>query len=117
MEDDDVNDFIQKLIEEKCMEITGIDESGEFILTVTPKMAQLYPEIWSEVVSITNTIVNELCEMNLVNVVIKTNGETFVSPNENTLNYLDYDLTEEQQMLIESIIHRMNEDGYDIAND
>lgn len=109
--------FIEFLVEEGCMEITGMDEKGEFILSVTPKMEELFPEIWEEILAMSNQLVYELWQKNLVEIVFRTDGDIFVSPNDNTLNYREYELTEEQSMMIESIINRMNQEGYDVNND
>lgn len=109
--------FIEFLVEEGCMEVTGIDESGEFILSVTPKMEKMFPELWEEVLAMSNKLVYELWQKDLVNIIFRTDGEIFVSPNENTLNYMQQDLNEEQTMMMEAIVNRMNQEGYNANND
>lgn len=105
--------FIEYLIEEGCMEVTGIEPSGEFLFSVTPKMEEIFPEIWDEIMSFSNQLVYELWQKDLVDVIFNSNGETLVTVNDNTLKYKEYELNEEQELMIETIINRMNSEDYD----
>lgn len=108
--------FIEYLIEEGCMEVTGIDPNGNFLFSATPKMEKMFPEIWDEIMSFSNQLVYELWQKDLVDVIFNSNGETLVSPNDNTLKYKEYELNEEQELMIEAIINRMNSEGYDAGD-
>jgi hypothetical protein len=90
------------------MEVTGVDESGEFVLSVTPKMQEMFPEIWEEIISMSNELVYELWQKDLVELIFKKDGDILVGTNENTINYRNYELTEEEVMMIETIINRAN---------
>lgn len=109
MEDYDeelARNFIEYLIEEGCMEVTGVDENGEFVLSVTHKMQEMFPEIWDEIVSMSNELIYELWKKDLVDIVFKNNGEILVGTNSNTINYKEYDLSEEELMMVETILNR-----------
>jgi hypothetical protein len=116
-EDDEMSAlFIEHLIEIGCMEVVGIDQSGEFIISVTPKMAEHFPEIWDEVVQMTNQAVYNLWSKGLVEIAFMQNGTPYVMPNENTEKYQSYDLEEEEIMTVETIIRKMREDRDEIPN-
>lgn len=117
MDDDQVADFIEYLVEIGCMEITGVAEDGDFLLSATPLMAEMFPEMWDEIMSMTNQIVYELWQLDLLNVTFKTDGEILVTPTDNTLKYREYELTQEQRMLMDSIIHKIIEsDSHDVTD-
>lgn len=108
-DEEDARLFIEFLVEEGCMEVTGVDENGEFVLSVTAKMEEMFPEIWEEIISMSNELVYELWQKDLVEIVFKNDGDILVGVNDNTLNYKQYDLSEEQIMMIETIIVRASE--------
>jgi hypothetical protein len=101
--------FIEFLIDNGCMEVVGVNDDGEFLFSMTSKMEEMFPEIWEEVMSMTNFAVNGLWQKGLVELVFQSSGEILVSPNDNTLKYKQYDLTEEETLTIETIISRMND--------
>jgi len=109
--EEDYEEFTRQLIDrfvsEGVMEMIGIDEQGEFIYKMTPLMMELYPEVYDEYMSTTNSIVQELWEKELIDVVIKDDGEFGIFLNENTMNYKEYDLDEDQLLMIEEIIRMM----------
>lgn len=108
--------FIEHLIEIGCMEVVGIDQSGEFIMSVTPKMAEYFPEIWDEIVEMTNKAVYSLWMKDLVDIAFLQDGTPYVMPNDNTENYQQHELDEEELMTIETLIRKMREHDNDIPN-
>ena len=101
--------FIEFLVDNGCMEVIGVNEDGEFLFSMTEKMQEVFPEIWDEVLAMTNTAINGLWQKGLVEVICQPDGQILVSPNQNTLKYKEYELEEEELMTIETIINRMND--------
>lgn len=61
-EDNDTKKIMEKLIINGALEITGIDDTGEFLYSFTPKLKILMPELYNEHLNNVNKEVMNLWE-------------------------------------------------------
>jgi hypothetical protein len=68
MFEEDKENIIQHYIEIGAVEISGIDESGEFIFTITPLAQEVAPDLWYAHQENVENILLNLFEKGLLNI-------------------------------------------------
>ena len=89
MEDSEGNDLFDYYMEIGAIELSGIDESGEIVFSVTDKAKELAPELWKAHADYVDETLLELYSKDLISVEYNENLQATIS------------LTEEAQRIIE----------------
>jgi membrane protease subunit (stomatin/prohibitin family) len=89
MEDSQGNDLFDYYMEIGAIELSGIDESGEIVFSVTDKAKELAPELWKAHADYVDETLLELYSKDLISVEYDENLQATIS------------LTEEAQKIIE----------------
>ena len=74
----DPDDALDYYIEIGVVEISGIDEEGEFIFKVTPKAKDLAPQLWEAHEQHVDEVLLGLFEEGLLNVSYNENLEAYI---------------------------------------
>lgn len=74
----DPDDALEYYIEIGAVEISGIDDSGEFIFKVTPKAKELAPDLWMAHEQHVDEVLLGLFEEGLLNVSYNENLEAYI---------------------------------------
>jgi hypothetical protein len=89
MEDSEGNDLFDYYMEIGAIELSGIDESGEIVFSVTDKAKDLAPELWKAHADYVDETLLDLYSKDLISVEHDENLQATIS------------LTEEAQRIIE----------------
>lgn len=65
--------MIEELILQGCLEVAGIDSNGKFLYTFTPKLKELFPELYEEHIHHVNSEIMLLWQLGYVDVDILSN--------------------------------------------
>lgn len=79
--------FLEKLILEGAIEVSGLDsETGEFLYSFTPKILDLFPDIYNEHINYINAKVLSLWSQGFLDVRLDENQEMIVKITEKAIN-------------------------------
>ena len=65
MENDDIMNY---LIEQGGIEVSAVDENGEFLYSFTPKLKDILPELYNEHMNKVNSDISHFWELGFLNV-------------------------------------------------
>jgi len=79
--------FLEKLILEGAIEVSGLDsETGEFLYGFTPKILDLFPEIYNEHINYINAKVLSLWSQGFLDVRLDENQEMVIKITEKAID-------------------------------
>jgi hypothetical protein len=101
---DKEREMVDKLILENALEVSGVDsETGELLYTFTPKIKDIYPELYAEHMNHVNSEIMKLWERGYVDIDFFIKDPS-VSLTEKALDEAEYGkLSKDEQWAIEEL--------------
>ncbi len=87
MDEQDNEKFLEMLILKGAIEVSGLDsETGEFLYGFTPKILELFPDIYNEHINYINAKVLSLWSQGFLDVRLDENQEMVIKITEKAIN-------------------------------
>lgn len=102
------NDILEQLILEGVVEIAGMSESGEFMYSFTPKLAEAQPELHAEVTSYFYSGLLSLCEKGFLDIDLSLEEPLVYLIGEAVTPEAIDALPSHEKLLLENLIRQFN---------
>lgn len=94
-------EIMEYMLENKYVEQVGIDEDGDPIYKMSPKMLKDFPDIFNAHMEVTNELLFSVWQKGYLEMSIDEKGEWIVLPTEATSHFEDFeDLSKEERLLL-----------------
>lgn len=109
---EEMQEVFEFLLSNGYIEVATIDQYGELVYKMTPRMIQDFPEIFEEHMEFTNNLVFSVWQKGLIEMSLDEEKGWNIIPSEKTPNYEDYadDLTDEEMLLMWEINQMIDRD-------
>lgn len=104
MDEDDL--FMEYLLEQGAIEVASVTPNGEIKYSITPKCAEIAPDIYQSYIDEIGLMMMHLWELNMIDITISEDGEwLFALTEKGYTTDLDYLSQNEKELLQNMRLH------------